>query len=263
MGRSEASRPPAGGVTGVEPLDRRRRIEIEFWRDSPTERPESNAVENVVNKAGDAAIFLDCLRQYGPLFARSGTILELGAGQGWASCIAKRVAPQARVIATDISPFAVASAHKWERIFEARLDGATACPSDAIDAPDASVDLVFCFAAAHHFVAHRRTLLEVRRVLRNGGSCLYLYEPSCPAPLHALARRRVNRRRPEVPEDVLVPSRIAAIAAEVGLACEVTPYPSVRHRRPFETLYYALLAALPPLQRVLPCTAHYHFRKPA
>ena len=243
-------------------LERRQQIEIEFWRDSSTERPESDAVENIVNKAGDAAIFVELVDRFKHVFARASTIVEIGAGQGWASCLVKRLFPNAVVTATDISKYAVASASKWERIYETRLDRVRACKSYELPERDASVDLVFCFAAAHHFVAHRRTLAEIARVLAPGGEALYLYEPSCRAYTHVLAKRRVNNNRPDVPEDVLVYDRIVRIARELGLRCELDFFPSAKNRGPVQTLYYSLLQRVPPLQRLLPCTVNYHFRKP-
>jgi SAM-dependent methyltransferase len=244
-------------------LSERQRIEKEFWRDSPTERPESDALENIVGKMADAEVFLDLVERYRPLFARAGSVLELGGGQGWASCAVKRLVPAARVVATDISPYAVASVRKWEQVYGVRLDGTRHCPSYETGEPPASVDLVFCFAAAHHFAAHRRTVAEVARLLRPGGHCLYLYEPSCRPALHAAAKRRVNRKRPHVPEDVLVYPKLVALARAGGLLAELDFYPSVRRRGPKETLYYWALQQSAALQRLLPCTVNYHFTKPA
>ena len=241
----------------------RQRCEINFWRDSPHERPQSQSLESVINKAAEAAILLHLLQVYQTDFDRAGDILELGGGQGWAACIAKRKFPRAAVTTTDISSYALASLPKWERIFNAHLDGAHACRSYEIPVRDESYDLVFCFAAAHHFGAHRRTLSELRRILRPNGVVLYLYEPSCPRLLYGPAVERVRRKRPEVPEDVLIPSQIRALAKESGLSLEVRFYPSVQYRSPGALLYYSVLARLAWLQKVLPCTANFRFTKPA
>jgi SAM-dependent methyltransferase len=246
----------------ADELERRQRVEIEFWKNSETERPGSGSIENIVNKAGDAAVFLDLIARFDTVFRTAGTIVELGAGQGWASCLVKRRFPNAHVTATDTSEHAVASVREWERIYQTRLDGVYACRSYETAEPDRSVDLVFCFAAAHHFVAQRRTMAEVARVLAPGGHALYLYEPSCRRYLHALATRRVNKKRPDVPEDVLMYERIVAIAREVGLTCDLDFFPSTRRRAPVEALYYTILQRMPPLQRLLPCTINYHFRTP-
>ena len=240
-------------------LEQRQQVEIDYWKDSPTERPESESIENIVNKVADTEVFLQCINAYRGVFERSHTIVEIGAGQGWASCVVKRMFPNAIVTATDISEYALASIRKWEHIYQTRVDRAKHCTSYELGEPNSSVDCIFCFAAAHHFVAHRRTLREIRRVLKPGGHCFYFYEPSCREYLYRAALWRVNKKRPEVPEDVLVYTRIVDIAHEVDLNCSIEFYPSVTRRGVAETIYYSLLQKIPPLQRVLPCTINYHF----
>jgi SAM-dependent methyltransferase len=242
-------------------LAERQRIEIEHWKQSPRENPESDIVTSFLKKAGEALILLDLIARYRPVFERARTILELGAGQGWAACMVKRVFPEARVVATDISEYAIASVWKWEYLCQVRLDGSSASLSYELAEPNDSLDLIFCFASAHHFGAHRRTLREVARVLKPGGTCLYLYEPTCPQYLHTLAHRRVNRIRPAVHEDVLVYRKIQSIATETGLRCQVDFYPSVVNRRLGPLLYYSALGRAPFLQRLLPCTANFQFTK--
>jgi SAM-dependent methyltransferase len=166
------------------------------------------------------------------------------------------------VTATDISPWAIASAPKWERLFEVSLDGALACKSAEIPVDAEAFDLVFCFQSAHHFVEHEATLAEVRRVLRRGGVCLFLHEPSCPPWLYRLARYRANRLRPAVPEDVLVPAELLSLAERLGFAASVTFDPTPVNREPAETLYFLVLSKLSFLARFVPCTADYVFRKP-
>lgn len=243
-------------------LKEKENIEVVFWRDSVRERPDSDSVENIVDKAGDAEIFIDCLTRHADAFADAKRILELGAGQGWASCVVKRYFPDAEVIATDISPYAVASVPKWERVFNTRIDDSYACRSYDIPEPDRSLDSVFCFAAAHHFVAHRRTLSEIARVLVPGGHCFYFFEPSCQPVWYRLARYRVNRKRRDVPEDVLMYSTIEKIAHEVGLSCKLHFYPSTKKRGALETAYFSLLSTFRVLNHALPCTINYHFSLP-
>ena len=195
-------------LTNVD-LATKEQMEIDAWRDAPTESPESDSVENLVNKLSDAQVFLEGLGRHRDLFLGASSILELGAGQGWASCIVKKMMGDGkRVVATDISPHAVASVWKWERVFSVKLDGALDCRSYEVPVPDSSVDLVFTFQAAHHFVAHKRTLREMHRILTGGGTCLYLHEPTCNQMFRATAHRRVNTKGMPVPEDVLVYSRL-------------------------------------------------------
>ncbi|HXW69967.1 MAG TPA: class I SAM-dependent methyltransferase [Methylocella sp.] len=236
-------------------------IEIDFWRDSKTESPQSNSIRNLTSKFSDAGIFLDCVEKYRDRLPEEGRVLELGGGQCWASCVYKRVFPNCSVIGTDISPFAVQSAPKWEKMLEVKLANAYACKSYEIEEDDASLDLIFCYSAAHHFLAHKRTLAEFKRVLKPGASTFYFFEPTSPSYLYSLAYKRVNRKRPEVPEDVLVPSKLRAIAGDLGLGFELDFYPSYKGRGATATAYYLILARVPFLQALLPCTANFIFTK--
>jgi SAM-dependent methyltransferase len=242
-------------------LREKQRIEIAYWKDSPAERPESDSIYNIVNKMTDVPVLLDCLHRYGEIFGNAGNILELGGGQGWASCVVKKLYPKASVAVTDISEYAVASVHKWEHVFGVKIDQAAACKSYEIPREDSSQDLIFTFAAAHHFVAQGRTLREIHRVLKPGGHCFYFYEPSCPDFIHKAAYWRLNRKRPEVPEDVLKYRKMRGIARRSGLSCALQFYPSLLKRGPLETGYYYFLNKIPFLQKILPCTINYHFTK--
>jgi SAM-dependent methyltransferase len=235
--------------------------ELRFWRESETERPGAEDLSALVNKLAEARVAYEKLTAFGGLLRGAATILELGAGQGWFSCMLARSFPDARVLCSDISADALRSLPLWERVYGVRVARAFAARSYVLPIPGASVDAVVTFAAAHHFRAHRRTLREIARVLRPGGVALYLHEPSCVASLHALARWRVNRKRPVVPEDVLIYREIEFLARDAGLATELNFAPTTTDRGPTETLYYSLIKRSALLQRALPCTIDYVFRQ--
>lgn len=242
-------------------IEAKQKIEIEFWRNSPDESPAADSIYNIVNKISDAGVLLDCLNRHQEKLTRNGKVLELGGGQGWASCVYKKMFPNAQVTVTDISEFAVMSLPKWERVFGVRIDNSYACTSYEINEMNASLDQIFCFAAAHHFLAHKRTLREISRVLKPGGKAFYFHEPSTPRWLYSPAHWRVNRKRPEVPEDVLIISKLRELAHEMGLDMHVDYYPSLIKRGSFETAYYFVLSRIPLLQRILPCSVNLIFTK--
>lgn len=255
------------GVLGdgamVQQLKSFEQREIDYWRDSEHESPESDSIYNLVNKMFDVGVLMNILDLYKGEFIRdpSCRVLELGGGQGWGACLVKRSFPDAHVTLTDVSTFAVQSAGKWERLFGVSLDSTYACTSYATRELCDSVDIVFCFAAAHHFHAHRKTLAEIRRILRPGGVAMYFYEPTCPRLLHAFAYNRANRIRPAVEEDVLVRNHVLRIASEMGLNARVDFYPSLERRSVSAMIYYSILAKAKFLCALLPCTANFVFRK--
>lgn len=240
-------------------LARKEEIEIEYWRVTEEEAPGSESVHNLINKITDAPNLLESLRPYEPVFAAAGSVLELGAGQGWASCMLKRLYPRAAFTVSDISEYAVASIPKWERVLAAKVDKAISCRSYEIPAEDSSFDCVFAYAAAHHFQAHRRTFRELRRVLKPGGQAFYFHEPCCRRWIYPMAYRRVNRTRHTVPEDVLIYPELLALAREAGFEANLRFTPTLNKRFPVEFVYYLGMRKLPFLQRLLPCTGTFQF----
>lgn len=241
----------------------RQRIEIDYWRDSPTERPGAESLDNLLNKMAEARIFVAYLDKLRPLLVERGSVVEIGAGQGWSSCIYKKRFPAARVIATDLSAYAIESIDYWHRVFGVRTDEHYACKSYATEEPAASADLVYCFAAAHHFVEHGKTLAEVARILKPGARALFLHEPVCSRLLYPLAYRRVNAVRPEVPEDLLITANVLELAAEAGLEASALRNEPLLGAAAFGTLNYRLQRWLPPLAKVLPSSMSFVFQKPA
>jgi len=240
-------------------VEQKEQIELDYWRSSPTERPGADSLDNLLNKLDDSRRFLETLAAHRARFERANVVLELGGGQGWAACLVKRLYPRAHVTLSDLSAEAIASRDIWERVFGVALDGAIPSRSYEVPLPDASVDLVFTFAAAHHFLAHGRTLREMRRILRPGGSCLYLYEPSCHAWMYGLAVRRVNAIRPDLPEDVIVYHRLVELGRSLGFAVTLRSDLSSHGRGPLKRAYFSALRLVPLLQTLLPCTRDFVF----
>jgi hypothetical protein len=79
--------------------------------------------------------------------------------------------------------------------------------------------------------------------------------------LYRAAYWRVNRKRPEVPEDVLIVEKLREIARNVRLSLRVEYYPSLLKRGAAEPIYYLALAKFPILQRILTCSANFIFTK--
>lgn len=218
-------------------------------------------LDNLANKLSELRWLLPKLSFHEKRFRDASSVLELGAGEGWASCVVKHLYPGVSVAASDISESAISGIGKWERIFECTVDARFPCKSYAVPLPDSSVDLIFTFQAAHHFILHMETLREAARLLRPGGTCLYLNEPSCRKFIHPLAKWRVNRKRPECPEDVIVLEDIKKIASILGFKLEVNYSTETVNRGVIEGVYYKLLSTFPVLCRWLPCTADFIFTK--
>lgn len=233
--------------------------EIDVWK---AHRGSLN-VDTLIQKMKEAESFARELGRYESTFQQATSVLELGAGQAWGACIVKQRFPHLHVFASDISEHAIACAPAWERIFDVKLDRVLPCRSYDIPLDARCLDLVYCYSAAHHFMAHRRTLREIHRVLRPGGQCLYLYEPACTKFFYRLARWRVTRKRTEVQEDVLIYPKLCRIAREFGFETRVDFRPVYQNRGLLETNYYFLLSNLPALQAVLPACANFVFAKAA
>jgi SAM-dependent methyltransferase len=242
-------------------ISQKQESEKKFWRDSQCESPENDSISNIINKISDAEVFIDCLNRFKEFHSSTGKVLELGAGQGWASCVYKKMHPRSEVITTDISEYALKSIHKWERIWDIKTDKTYQCLSYQTSESDNSVDFIFAFASAHHFLAQNRTLKEIARILKPGSSAIYLYDTGCSKFFYPMMFKLVNKLRSEVPEDVLILSKIKMLALRNNLSVYIDYYPSLIKRSNIQRRYFKLLNFLPFMQKVLPCSVNIVFTK--
>jgi len=109
---------------------------------------------------------------------------------------------------------------------------------------------------------HKETLKEIYRVLKDNGTCILLHEPSCSNILYKLAYKRVNAKRPHVPENVLKHKEIEAIGKKIGFKnIQINFVPSTTNRHPLPAIYYYILSKISFLQKILPCTVDIIFTK--
>lgn len=235
--------------------------ELDFWDNPNNGLPEVDSISNIINKISDAEVFIDCLNHFTQYHSQNGKILELGAGRAWASCIYKKIYPDCEITATDISEKAILARDKWEHIWNVKIDNAYSCLSYQTKEADSSVDFVFSFASAHHFLAHKRTLKEISRILKPGAGAIYLYDTACTKLFYPFMYKLVNKIRPTVPEDVLILSELKKLAFQNNLTCKIHYYPSLKKRKNGQRIYFKILALLPFLQIILPCTVNIVFTK--
>jgi SAM-dependent methyltransferase len=204
------------------------------------------------------------LVKYEEYFANASSILEIGAGTCWASYLVKRFYPKTRVTASDLTPVCRIQKEMWAAFFETEIDSVLECPGYDVPVADASFDLVFCFESAHHFGKHDRTLKELFRIVRPGGTVLYLSESSCSVFLYKVAHARVNRpgHGYGVSEDVLIHKKIRSLAEAIGFELQIDFDPHLINRGELESIYYWVLKRLPFLWPYLPCTANFVMRRP-
>lgn len=237
-------------------------IEIDYWKNSKWERPDQFGVRTFLSKTFQSRNFNYKANRYKKHINGKKRVLELGAGQGWASCFLKRFhLPEAHCTVSDISSYAIESIHHWEQVLDVQIDQTFACKSYEIPSPDNTYDLIFCYAAAHHFVLLDETLKEIQRVLQPNGKALFLYEPTCSKLFYPLHFKYVNRN-PHVPEDILIVNDIQDLAKKHGLSCHHFYDPKqVNINSIVLGAYFSILSKLTFLQRWLPSSSDFVFVK--
>lgn len=106
------------------------------------------------------------------------TVLDFGCGEGDLSMLAAEMGAQ-RVIGRDLWPDRIASARERSAKSPLAIKPEFSVPprSDAIDLPDASVDVILCFDVLEHVMEYATIVREWDRVLRPGGKILIWWVP--------------------------------------------------------------------------------------
>jgi len=196
------------------------------------------------------------------------TVLEIGAGQGWASCLAKRRQPACHIVAADIARDALRYAAAYEQLLGVRIDEIWECSVRALPFADAQFHRIFAFASLHHFGERHDyggILAEVLRLLAPGGHAVFLYENWAPGWAIGWIRRRARRQMKHVvDEDVLHLGHLGDACRRLGARMDVEFWPNPSFREAVSaTAYMALLNRCRFLAPVLPGTVNVTLIPPA
>jgi SAM-dependent methyltransferase len=229
-----------------------KKLELDFWENDDFEGNGRETLESMVNKFSEFEIFFEKMKKYEYIFQASNLILEIGGGQLWASSILKKYFPEKRIIGTDISPHAIAGSYIWERVFNVELDRKLALDVVENETNLEQVDLIFCFASAHHFSDFDKTFEVLKKILSPNGKILFLHEPFANNLFYKFALKRVNKKRPVVHEDLLRPSLIRKASKANALIAMIYRLPSVINRRGIASIYYFVMQKIQFLNYVFP-----------
>lgn len=150
----------------------------------------------------------------------SWTALDVATGAGHT---ALAMAPHvARVVATDLTPEMLAQTAQLAR--ERGLANLETRPADAeaLPFPDASMQLVTCRLAFHHFPHPERALREMARVLEPGGTLGFTDNIAVEDAAGAAFYNAYERLRDPSHHEVLPLSRLIALVEAAGLHVEAT-----------------------------------------
>jgi len=167
---------------------------------------------------------------------RTRTFLEIGGGLCYASALAKARAPDACVVATDVSPrYLRRNARETGAILGASADVYAAADAERLPFEDGQFDAVYSQVVLYRLPDPARALREIRRVLAPGGRWLGIERASpWAAPFrareaHAMAARAGARGVAERP---LTYRQWEALLREAGPAASIAPVPGSRLRAP-------------------------------
>ena len=233
-------------------FDERQKLEIDFWKNNKQEGAGVISLEGMVNKFSEFEIFFNEINIHENLFTKSHSILEIGGGSLWASCFLKKKFLDKEIYGSDISPEAINSSDTWESVFNVSLDKKLCLDVAKKFEKGLHVDLIFCYASAHHFIDFESTLKNLRLMLNKQGAIIFLHEPLSNRIFYKFAKRRVNQKRPEVYEDLLRPHVLKKAALTNELDIDIKIHPSTLNRKGVASVYYYLLSRIKFLNKILP-----------
>lgn len=148
--------------------------------------------------------------------------LDIATGTGFtAFALAPKVA---YIVATDLTPEMVEKAVELAQEQAIKNIAFSAAAAEALPFADASLDLVTCRLAPHHFQDVRAFLSEVHRVLRSGG-LFCMTDSVSPEPEKLRAwQNRVERLRDNSHVYGYPPSQWDAMITEAGFSLEKTAH---------------------------------------
>ncbi len=169
---------------------------------------------------------------------RTRSFLEIGGGLCYASALAKSRAPQATVVATDVSPrYLRQHALRTGDILGTPADAYAAVDAETLPFDDGQFDAVYSQVVLYRLPDPSRALREIRRVLAPGGRYLGV-ERASPwlAPFAAPEARALDARAAEqgTRERPIRYREWRAILADAGLGPEcLSPVPGERVGAPW------------------------------
>jgi SAM-dependent methyltransferase len=153
-----------------------------------------------------------------------GTVIDVGAGTCFLSAKLSRLAAVERVYPIDLSEaFLTSTGARMLQHFDAAVDKVTFVATDfnEIPLPDASADAAFIFAAIHHSLSPIKTLQEVGRIVKPGGTIFILENPASVVGIRA-ARKRSLALSTETTEIAYTREELEYVIANANIgACEV------------------------------------------
>jgi ubiquinone/menaquinone biosynthesis C-methylase UbiE len=165
---------------------------------------------------------------------RTRTVLEVGGGLCYASALAKARAPQATVVATDVSPrYLRQHAREAGTILGAPADVYAAVDAEHLPFEDGQFDAVYSQVVLYRLPHPARALREIRRVLAPGGRWLGIERaspwsrPFLRREARAMAARAGEQQIGERP---LTYRQWQALLREADVAATIAPVPGARLR---------------------------------